>query len=186
VSFPASPSNNEQTTINGVVYQYASATNSWKKLPTALSTLSDVDTTTAPTAGQALVWNATSGKWVAGDVAAGPGTGGIGLDSITLLQSGNLTALAGTVRWYAPYNLDVVSIKTRLRTAADGNISIQINKNGALAVNLSIPANSTSGTEYTTPLSMLEDDYLTVDVITVGSSSVPGVDLYVTFKYQSG
>jgi hypothetical protein len=73
MAFPINPTNNQQTTINGVVYKYADATNSWQKLPTALSTLSDVDTTTAPTDGQALVWNAASGKWVAGDVAAGAG-----------------------------------------------------------------------------------------------------------------
>jgi hypothetical protein len=112
------------------------------------------------------------------------GSAGIGLDSITLLQSGNLTVLAGTVRWYAPYDLEVISIKTRLKTAADGTVSIAINKNDQLAVNLSISANSTAGTEYTTPLSLLEDDYLTVDVTTIGSSSAPGVDLYVSFKYQ--
>jgi hypothetical protein len=113
------------------------------------------------------------------------GSDGGGVDSITLYQSGNLTVLSGTARWYAPYNLEIISIKTRLKTAADSNISILIRKNDVTAVSLVITANSTSGTEYTTPLSLVEDDFLTVDVVTIGSEDAPGVDLYVSFKYQS-
>jgi hypothetical protein len=32
MSFPSSPSNEQKATVNGITYQYASATNSWKKL----------------------------------------------------------------------------------------------------------------------------------------------------------
>jgi len=59
----------------------------------SIDDLSDVDTTTtAPTNGQALVWNSTSSKWLPGTISAGGG-GGISLTdlSVTVNSAGSST-----------------------------------------------------------------------------------------------
>lgn len=103
--------------------------------------------------------------------------------SITLYQSGTLTVYTGTMRWYAPYNLNVNSILPRVASGADQSILISIKKNGTSVVSLTITANNTSGTAYTGGIGMVIGDYLTVDVTQTGSSSQPGSDLYVQFSY---
>jgi hypothetical protein len=117
---------------------------------------------------------------VAVATAAGSASG-----SITMYQSGYLTVTQGTQRWYAPYNLNVTAIKTKLGTAGSNANVITINKNAAPVTNITINGGATSGTTYTTPLSMNEDDYLTVDVTPVTPQTTTATNLYVQFKYQA-
>lgn len=58
--------------VAGTVNDPSVATD-WAALPTSIALLADVDLTTAQTDGQALVWNASAGKWKAGTVASGGG-----------------------------------------------------------------------------------------------------------------
>jgi len=118
-------------------------------------------------------------------VAVGSGGGSTVGDSITMYQSGYLTVTQGTQRWYAPYNLNITSIKTKLGTAGSNANVITINKNSSATIIISIDGAATSGTTYTTPLSMNEDDYLTVDVAPVLPQSTTATNLYVQFKYQA-
>ena len=39
MAFPISPTNGDQTTVNGITYQYASATNSWTRVPGIANTI---------------------------------------------------------------------------------------------------------------------------------------------------
>jgi hypothetical protein len=100
-----------------------------------------------------------------------------------MLQSGELTITTGTSRWWAPFNLQITNIKSRLRTAADDIVTININKNNSLAKSFTFSASSNTTTITSPYFSMNENDYLTVDVTTIGTS-VKGTDLYIQFFYS--
>jgi hypothetical protein len=104
--------------------------------------------------------------------------------SINLYQAGTLQTYTGTIRWYAPYNLSVSSILPRVVASADQSIIVVVKKNGISAVTLTILANATTTTAYTSGLGLAFGDYITVDVTQAGSSSQPGSDLYVQFSYS--
>jgi len=123
-------------------------------------------------------------KGIAVSTGTGSGTG-LASGNITMFQSGYLTVTQGTQRWYAPYNLNITSIKTKLGTAGSNANVITVNKNAAPIVTITISGAATSGTTYTTPLSMNEDDYLTVDVAPVLPQTTTATNLYVQFKYQA-
>jgi len=111
-------------------------------------------------------------------------TGSIGANTITLQQPGNLVLFTGTARWYAPFACNVTSIRPRVRTAADAVISINLCKNGFAISNINVPLGATSGSADTTGYALASGDYLTVNVLSVGSALNPGVDLYVQLQYQ--
>jgi hypothetical protein len=112
------------------------------------------------------------------------GVGRAAYQSINLYQSGPLKLINGTMRWYAPYDLIVVGIAPRVVSAADTAINLRINKNGTSAVTMSIPANQYETAVYTNGLTLSQNDYLTVDVLQVGSVAMPGAELYVQFRYE--
>ena len=111
-------------------------------------------------------------------------TGSIGANTITLQQPGNLVTFVGTARWYAPLACNVTSITPRVRIAANAVISINLCKNNFAISNISISSNATSGTADTTGYALAAGDYLTVNVLSVGSTLTPGVDLYLQLIYQ--
>jgi hypothetical protein len=97
-------------------------------------------------------------------------------------QDGNLTNKVGTVRWYASAPLTMTGIVSRISTASDANITLQIVKNGSIIYTVSI----LSGTYKTTTaanFTMNTDDYVTVNITSVGSNANPGVGLSVQFTY---
>jgi len=111
-------------------------------------------------------------------------TGSIGSNTITLQQPGNLVTFVGTARWYAPFACNVTSIRPRVRVAPDAVVSINLCKNEFAISNINISSNATSGTADTTGYALASGDYLTVNVLSVGSTLNPGVDLYVQLQYQ--
>jgi len=111
-------------------------------------------------------------------------TGSVGANTITLQQPGNLVTFVGTARWYAPFACNVTSVKPRVRIAPDAVVSINLCKNGFAISNINISTGQTSGTADTTGYVLASGDYLTVNVLSVGSTSYPGVDLYVQLQYQ--
>ena len=97
-------------------------------------------------------------------------------------QPGVLSTSVGSTRWYAPANLTIIGSVARLITAPQGsNTVIAVNKNNQSVINIPI-ANGTIKASNTININMLEDDYLTVDVIAVGIT-YPGNDLNVVIKY---
>jgi len=102
---------------------------------------------------------------------------------VTLRQSGDLTVTTGTKRWYAPRSLTIKDITARVDTAPSGTaINITINKNGSSATTISIADGSTK-TSSSVSVSMLTDDYITVDITQIGSSTA-GAELGLTFTYE--
>lgn len=102
--------------------------------------------------------------------------------SLSLHQQGTLEILTGSVRWYAPSDLTFSKITSRIGATADATVTAVVKKNGTSVLTLSITASNTSVVD-NTGFSMIEGDYLTIDVTAVGSSSSPGEDLNVQFIY---
>ena len=91
-----------------------------------LGDLEDVDTaTSAPTDGQALVWNNTSGVWEPGDVSGA--SGDVTFDSVT---AGKFYPTANTETGNGMYlaNTDTVALSTA------GSKALEINANGCVAL----------------------------------------------------
>ena len=103
--------------------------------------------------------------------------------NINLHQGGALQVHTGTKRWYAPYNLQVTGITSRLGTAADATVGVDIKKNGVSEETYSFGANATTTTIADQTINMNADDYLTVDVTSIGTTNT-GEDLYVQFTYK--
>jgi hypothetical protein len=97
--------------------------------------------------------------------------------AVTLYQDGVLQPTIGTIRWYAPRALKIKKVTARLAVASDEPVSVRIKKTGSTVLTLDFPANETKITE-TVVIDMVIDDYLTVDVITVG-----GQGLSLQFAY---
>jgi len=97
-------------------------------------------------------------------------------------QDGNLTNKTGTVRWYASAPLTMTGIVSRIATAADADIRLQIVKNGSVIYTITI-ASGTYKTTTSANFTMTTDDYVTVNITSVGSNANPGVGLSVQFTY---
>ena len=100
-----------------------------------------------------------------------------------LSQQGELQVHTGTARWYAPFNLEITAINLKLNVAADDFVSIVANRQGTIAKSGNILPGQTSATISSPSFTMLEGQYLTVDVTAVGSTA-KGEDLVVQFKYR--
>jgi hypothetical protein len=110
-------------------------------------------------------------------------TGSAAPGSINLYQASVLTVIEGVSRWYAPYNLTVVKIKARVVSTADQDIFLVVKKNNVSTATITIPSSEYQSNDYTTPLSLSADDYLTVSVTQIGTAASPGAELYVQFNY---
>lgn len=86
---------------------------------TKLSTLTDVNLSTAPTNGQALIWHAATSKWIAGSVAGGSGISLTGVVKIKrtwrhfrlanlAAQDSQLLPSAAEFKFFSPENVEVV------------------------------------------------------------------------------
>ena len=111
-------------------------------------------------------------------------TGSVGTTSLErhFNYPGNVAVSVGTARWYLQQTTIVQRIKAQITTAPVGaDITINIKKNGTTLQVISITA-GTDNALLNTNISMNDGDYLTVDIITVGTST-PGSDLIVSFLY---
>jgi len=111
-------------------------------------------------------------------------TGSLGGNNITLQQPGKLVTYTGTARWYSPTNSIITSVTPRVRTSADLPISLNLLKNGTSLFSQTIQAQATTTATNTTTYSLSTGDYLTVNVLSVGTGAQPGEDLYVQVLYQ--
>jgi len=101
----------------------------------------------------------------------------------TLRQEGELVLTTGTARWYASRPITVQKIIARVDTASSGSaVSVSVKKNGSAIRNISISSGSNKSVN-TNSFSLSEDDYITVDVTAIGSSTA-GSDLSVALIYK--
>jgi hypothetical protein len=101
----------------------------------------------------------------------------------TMYQRGNLELTTGTMRWFAPYNLQITNITPRLGTASGSNVAVMVKKNGANAQGFTFAPSATVANVANGNISMTTGDFLTVDITNVGVTN-PGQDLYVQFTYK--
>lgn len=130
--------------------------------------------------------NVISSVFFVGDGSQLTGISGTGASVANIFQQGKLMVFTGTARWYAPFNLEFQSITARVVESANDDIVIRIKKNNNLFVELEIPEDQFSVVitdNNNVILTMNEGDYLTVDILQVGTVVRPGCDLYIQFKY---
>lgn len=120
----------------------------------------------------------------AGNGSAGSGSGSNAMTQVAnMYQAGPLVVYSGTLRWYAPFSININTVIGRLVTAADSIVNITILKNGTSAGTISFAANATTSSSYSTGISMTAGDYITINVTQVGSTVAPGNNLYLQLLY---
>ena len=101
---------------------------------------------------------------------------------VILYQDGVLQPIVGTVRWYNPVDVNVYKIITRLTGVADQVVDVRIFKSGDPVKTILLPAGNDKKVDLV-DIDMVEDDYLTVDVVSTGTNANPGFGLSVEFFY---
>ncbi len=97
---------------------------------------------------------------------------------------GTLSTNVGTDKWYVPVNSKITSIRSRVEVAPQGNtpLTVAVKINSVSTATLSINSGTTVSSLNTSTINVNTNDYITVDVINIGST-VAGSDLTVTFTY---
>jgi hypothetical protein len=102
---------------------------------------------------------------------------------VQLSQSGNLAVTTGTKRWYAPAALTISNVVARVGTAPTGSaLVVGLKRNGVSNSVVSISSGVSFGSNATS-ISVSEGDYLTVDIIQIGSTTA-GADLGLNITYN--
>lgn len=102
----------------------------WIKLLSTLdsiNSLSDVNTTAAPTDGQALLWNAATGNWIAGTVSGGGGGGGGAAATTFLALTDTPATFSGAGNKYLKVNSGATSVEFVAGIQASELSAISIN-----------------------------------------------------------
>jgi len=102
--------------------------------------------------------------------------------SVILYQDGELSLTTGQIRWHNPSNIKVNKIITRLASVADDTVTVVIRKTGVAVKTILIAQNTVKKVEVV-DIPMISDDYLTVDINTVGAQN-RGSGLSVEFTYS--
>ena len=99
-------------------------------------------------------------------------------------QQGDLSLITGSARWYAPFGLTITNVSPKLSTSADAAVTLVVKKNGTAQSNITIASGATTAvlTGVNNTWTMVEGDYLTMDVTSIGTDA-KGKDLVVQFKY---
>lgn len=134
-------------------------------------------------------WNSTkaesSGVGYTGSAGSGyTGSAGVGLQVKTMEYDGSLVVFNGTKRWWIPSNYNIYRLVAFVSVAPTGaNLNIRLNKNGSSVSTLTVPSGLTTANA-TVNISLVEGDYMTVDITSVGSTQ-PGQDLSLIVQYTS-
>ena len=105
---------------------------------------------------------------------------------VSLIQDGTLAVTTGTARWYAHASITITNITARVDTAPAGsslNIALKkVSSGSTTTTNVVIAADATKQEDASPSLTLVEDDYLTVDITQVGSGTA-GANLVLTLMY---
>jgi hypothetical protein len=116
--------------------------------------------------------------------ARAPASGGGGAAVIAYTYDGTLSVNNGTKRRYISAASTLATADAYVITPSAGTaINLRINKNGSSAGTVSIDSGETSSIDNALNISLAQNDYLTVDITQVGSST-PGSNLYLNLKFS--
>jgi hypothetical protein len=102
----------------------------------------------------------------------------------TLTQPGEVAVLTGTARWYPINSITLGKVRATISTPPTGSdIVINVNVNGASIGTTTIVDGLNVGTETNLNTVVTPNDYVTVDINQVGSTTA-GTDLVITFGYE--
>lgn len=174
---------------NGDLLVYDSTSGDWDSTPASasislsLAGLVDVNVSGA-SSGDILVYDSASGNWNASPVSSS-----ISVQYQRVLsRPGTLASATGSLRWYPPSNITIVSVKAAVGTAPSGsNIVVDVNIDGTTAFTAATKPTIPDGTNISSAhvpdvTSVPATSYMTVDVDSVGSSTA-GSDLTVLVSY---
>ena len=172
--FPASPTLNQTYTSGSTVWTWQGTT--WAKTSTAY--IADGSITTVKIANLAV----TIPK-LATTVTDAISAGGSVVFEKNYKRSGSLSIITSGYKWYVPTAISITGITARLETGPTGSSAVfAIKNNGVLAATLTINAGTTISSTYTTPIPIIVNNYITVDITAIGSI-IRGSDLTITFTY---
>ena len=123
-----------------------------------------------------------------GIISAVPPEGSGGAD-ITLVrylsQPGSLSLFTGKARWYPPQAVNVLWLEASVDTPSAGSgITAVLKKNGTIVDSVTITAGANKSSRVTLDsIDGTVDDYFTVDVTSVGSTTA-GSDLIIAVAYE--
>ncbi|MBL4832657.1 MAG: hypothetical protein JKY26_01675 [Pseudomonas sp.] len=101
----------------------------------------------------------------------------------SLHHLGVLTPFIGTSKWMPPHSLSITKIEAYLdAVAVGGDVVLSIRKNGVQVETLTILAQESKATPLILDLPLLETDFITVNILTVGSN-FGGENLTVRLTY---
>jgi hypothetical protein len=106
------------------------------------------------------------------------------LRNLSLYQAGNLNTSIGTVKWYAPFDIKLVSVVANVGTAPGAPIIVTLKSNNTGVVDVTVPGAGTTSNTSTTPVTITKGSYLTVDVSPTSNTSSLGAELYLIIVYQ--
>lgn len=105
---------------------------------------------------------------------------------VALSQPGVLKAFNGTTRWYPPFPATIQSIESIVGIAPNGGkITYVIKKNGTVIFTGTILSGINKNSPEVVSITLTTDDYLTVDVTEIGTTTA-GSDLIIRMKVFYG
>ena len=134
MAFPTTPTNGQIATVNGITFSYASATNSWTRVSSALTNIANIVITSNANVGNLNATNTVTGS-----------TGNF---------SGNMFAagIVGTT-YYGQVNLGTTSVNLNRASASQIFAGVGIDGTATTAtnaINTQLTANTSAGTAYVT------------------------------------
>jgi len=183
--FPIAPINGQVALVNNISYVYNSANGAWDRRSAAgtvpILILSNLTAIVGDLSVSGGVY-AGAGAFYSNSTPIASGTGG-GSSSYTknLGFDGTVVIGPGTARWYPDAGITVTNMYLTASTPpVSGNMSLQINKNGASIYSyVNLTPGMYRSNNYTINTTVTTTDYVTVDVINNGGAA----DATLTFTY---
>lgn len=171
-AFNPSSINQDLVPSANVTYDLGTAEKSWKDLHLSGNTIF--------IGGQTISANSTGIALPAGSTI---GTEKIDKKFLQVAFDGTLSVTTGTARFTMPKAYTLTSVEANLGTAADAAVLSTINKNGSALSTITVASGQTSASNTGLSVSLAKDDYITVDINSVGTTT-KGSDLSITLTLE--
>lgn len=107
--------------------------------------------------------------------------GGIGVIPATINFFGELSAVAGDVRWTPDNTITITQISATVGKVSNSSVTAAIKKNGVVIETIAISANEYKAKKFNLNLVVTNADYLTADI----TQAAGGKNLTITLGYSA-